>query len=123
MDAMVEDRPGVTSATSVLTKNVGPFEVRYTPTDIRLKNGQLLNLTRKEVMFLSVLLSNAGNYVSRQEILRQAWPEWSGGDSKEYKTHTIETHKSRLVKKLKAAGAGIAIRCDRSGSYCIFLGS
>jgi two-component system, OmpR family, response regulator RegX3 len=64
-------------------------------------NGETeLDLTPREFELLALLMHHAGNVLSREQLLRQAWG-W------EYlvETKTVDTHVKRLRDKLAAGGA------------------
>lgn len=120
MDAMVDSREVGDFKTQMVTREVGPFEIRYAAVDIRLKNGRLLSLTKREALFLGLLLSRPEAYIPRQEIVEVGWPECKVSDSKKGRTHTIETHKWRLAQKLAEACPEMIIRSGDKRSYGIF---
>lgn len=59
-----------------------------------------IDLTPREFELLATLMRHAGNVLTREQLLRQAWG-W------EYlvETKTVDTHVKRLRDKLEAAGA------------------
>ncbi len=57
-----------------------------------------LTLTRKEFQLLALLVRNAGQVVSREELL---WSVWSY--STDVKTRTLDVHIRRLRQKLELA--------------------
>ncbi|MGL4767091.1 MAG: response regulator transcription factor [Formosimonas sp.] len=75
-------------------------------------NGQLVELSAREVSVLEVLLSRAGRLVSKNQILDHLC-EW--GD--EVSHNAIEVYVHRLRKKLEASGVNIAT--IRGLGYCI----
>jgi two-component system response regulator RegX3 len=62
--------------------------------------GTPLDLTPREFELLACLMRHAGNVLSREQLLNQAW-DW------EYvvETKTVDTHIKRLRDKLSSAGA------------------
>src|SRR5437870_3406370 len=54
-----------------------------------------LRLTRKEYELLALLVQNAGDIVSREDLLMRVW-----GYSSEIRTRTLDVHIRRLRKKL-----------------------
>lgn len=54
-----------------------------------------IRLTRKEYELLALLVRNAGDIVSREELLMQVW-----GYSSQIRTRTLDVHIRRLRKKL-----------------------
>lgn len=59
------------------------------------KAGQALELTNKELILLTILMENAGNVVSREELYRQVWNDTYTESSKK-----LDMHISWLRKKL-----------------------
>jgi len=53
-------------------------------------------LTHREYLLAVLLFRNAGKVVSRDQILREIW----GIDNREISTRTVDTHVSRIRKKL-----------------------
>ncbi len=72
----------------------GPFELDTHSRQLR-KNGELLNLTQKEFSLAQYLLNNLGQIITRQELLEKVWRQ-----SANINTRTVDTHISRLRKKL-----------------------
>ncbi len=56
-----------------------------------------ISLTRKEYDLLSLMVRNAGEIVSREDLLMRVW-----GYSTEIRTRTLDVHIRRLRKKLGA---------------------
>jgi DNA-binding response OmpR family regulator len=54
-----------------------------------------LRLTRKEYELLALLVQNAGDIVSREDLLMRIW-----GYNSEIRTRTLDVHIRRLRKKL-----------------------
>ena len=54
-----------------------------------------LRLTRKEYDLLALLVQNAGDIVSREDLLMRVW-----GYNSEIRTRTLDVHIRRLRKKL-----------------------
>ena len=54
-----------------------------------------LRLTRKEYDLLALLVQNAGDIVSREELLMRVW-----GYNSQIRTRTLDVHIRRLRKKL-----------------------
>src|SRR6266536_1374433 len=54
-----------------------------------------LRLTRKEYELLALLVQNAGDIVSREDLLMRVW-----GYSTQIRTRTLDVHIRRLRKKL-----------------------
>ncbi len=66
--------------------------------DARL-DGREMVLTRKEKELLSMLVSRAGEVITRDELLMKVW-----GYSREIRTRTLDVHIRRLRKKLDSYG-------------------
>ncbi|MFN0165805.1 MAG: winged helix-turn-helix domain-containing protein [Bryobacteraceae bacterium] len=60
-------------------------------------DARLLVLTRKEYELLAKLVENAGEIVSRDQLLLDVW-----GYSREIRTRTLDVHIRRLRRKLAA---------------------
>ncbi len=74
---------------------IGPFELDTHSRQLR-KNGELLTLTQKEFSLAHYLLNNLGQIITRQELLEKVWRQ-----SANINTRTVDTHISRLRKKLE----------------------
>ncbi len=72
-----------------------PYTVDMSARAIRL-NDEWIELTQKEYELASFLFKNVGRAISRGHILDAVW-----GTSPELNTRTVDTHVSRLRKKLK----------------------
>lgn len=59
-------------------------------------DGARIELTQKEYALACYLLENSGKLLSRSELLQELW-----GQSKNVNTRTVDTHISRLRKKLQ----------------------
>ena len=75
--------------------SVGPFELDPHSRQLH-KHGQPLTLTQKEFSLAQYLLSNLGQLVTRQELLEKVWQQ-----SASLNTRTVDTHISRLRRKLE----------------------
>jgi DNA-binding response OmpR family regulator len=83
------------------------------------RNGQALELTRKEFDLLALLMENAGHVVTRERLIDEVWDvNWFGS------TKTLDVHVSALRRKLgsdaSSAGLiqtvrGVGFRFARSG--------
>ncbi|MCR4659449.1 MAG: response regulator transcription factor [Bacteroidales bacterium] len=60
--------------------------------------GQPIDLTRKELQILQLLMDNAGTYFGRDEIMSRVW-----GDEVCVSDRSVDVHIARLRKKLGAA--------------------
>jgi DNA-binding response OmpR family regulator len=74
---------------------IGPFELDPHSRQLH-KDGQPLTLTQKEFSLAQYLLSNLGQLVTRQELLEKVWQQ-----SASINTRTVDTHISRLRRKLE----------------------
>lgn len=62
--------------------------------------GQPIDLTRKEFELLALLMSRAGEVVTKQEALAEVWQLTDGGSE-----HTVDVHLSWLRRKLGESAA------------------
>ena len=76
----------------------GRIELDVEGRRIRL-NGQEVELTQREFDLAVVLLNNIGRVLGRDELLSSVWVREADVD-----TRTVDTHASRLRKKLGLAG-------------------
>ncbi|MFO7593117.1 MAG: response regulator transcription factor [Pseudomonadota bacterium] len=74
---------------------IGPFEFDIYSRLLRRK-GEPIKLTQKEFTLAHYLLSKHGQLVTREELLEKVWRQ-----STNLNTRTIDTHISRVRKKLK----------------------
>lgn len=74
---------------------IGPFELDTHSRQLH-RDGQPLNLTQKEFSLAQYLLGNLGQLVTRQELLENVWKQ-----SASLNTRTVDTHISRLRRKLE----------------------
>lgn len=72
----------------------GPFEVNQLKRSISL-NGEDLTLTDKDFDLTTFLFANKGRLLSRKYLLERVW-----GVNCEINTRTVDTHMSRLRRKL-----------------------
>jgi two-component system response regulator RegX3 len=61
-----------------------------------LVRGQPVELSRKEFDLLALLVSEAGNVVTRKQCMERIWRDHAKGDSR-----TLDTHVKRLRKKVE----------------------
>ncbi len=80
------------------TLQVGAIDVDLEGRRIRLA-GADVELTQREFELATILLRNIGRVLSRDELLSSVWARESGVD-----TRTVDTHASRLRKKLGLGG-------------------
>lgn len=72
----------------------GPFQINQAKRTISL-NGETLNLTDKDFDLTAFLFENKGRLLSRKYLLERVW-----GVSSDINTRTVDTHMSRLRRKL-----------------------
>ncbi|MFN4324787.1 MAG: response regulator transcription factor [Azonexus sp.] len=80
------------------TLSFGGIDIDLESRRIRLA-GVEVDLTQREFELAAILLQNIGRVLSRDELLSTVWARDSGVD-----TRTVDTHASRLRKKLGLAG-------------------
>ena len=80
---------------SATALDVAPYEIDITKHRILL-HGEEVTLTNREFALAVFLFRNAGKMISRDHILEEIW----GIESKDLSTRTVDTHVSRLRKKL-----------------------
>lgn len=80
------------------TLQVGAIDIDFEGRRIRLA-GADVELTQREFELATILLRNVGRVLSREELLTTVWARDSEVD-----TRTVDTHASRLRKKLGLAG-------------------
>lgn len=83
------------AANASLKQHIGPFELDLHSRKLH-RHGRLLNLTQKEFSLAHYLLNNIGQLITRQELLEEVWQQ-----SANINTRTVDTHISRLRKKLE----------------------
>lgn len=76
------------------TARFGPFELNYRKRSISL-NGEPLALTDKDFELTCFLFENKGRLLSRKYLLERVW-----GIHSDINTRTVDTHMSRLRRKL-----------------------
>ena len=83
----------------------GPQAVRYGQIELDLAGRRIrlggadVDLTQREFGLAAVFLQNVGRVLAREELLTSVWARESDVD-----TRTVDTHASRLRKKLGLAG-------------------
>lgn len=80
------------------TLQLGSIEIDLEGRRIKLA-GVEVDLTQREFELALILLRNVGRVLSREELLTSVWVRDAGVD-----TRTVDTHASRLRKKLGLAG-------------------
>ena len=76
--------------------DVAPYSVSFTNKTVSL-NGEKLSLTNREFELALFFFRNAGKMMSRNHLLEAIW----GIENRSVSTRTVDTHVSRLRKKLK----------------------
>jgi len=76
--------------------DVAPYSLNISGKTISLAD-EKINLTNREFELASFLFRNAGKMISRSHMLESIW----GIENKSVSTRTVDTHVSRLRKKLK----------------------
>ncbi len=77
------------------TRNYGNILINPQRQEITL-DGEPVELTQKEFLLACHLLENTGKLLSRSQLLQELW-----GQSNNVNTRTVDTHISRLRKKLQ----------------------
>ncbi len=98
--AAINRRAGIVPGGNQL--EVAPYAFNTSGKSIQLR-GEALNLTNREFELAYFLFRNPGKMLSRSHILETIW----GIDNKSVSTRTVDTHMSRLRKKLNL--------CDENG--------
>jgi len=92
IDALARRSRSELDASTPIT--IGPFTL-HENNRLLQREGQTVELTHKEFALASLLLKNIGKLLSRQELLEQVW-----GYAPHLNTRTVDTHVSRVRKKL-----------------------
>lgn len=79
-------------------------------------NGSSISLPRRERMILEYLASQTGRYVTKSQLFRAAY----GMFESEVSENTVESHVSKLRKKLKERLGYDPIDSRRHEGYCLF---
>jgi DNA-binding response OmpR family regulator len=82
---------------------VGPLELDILSREVRV-HGERLHLSKKEFALLRALAEDPTRVFTREELLRGVW-----GFQSLAPTRTLDSHASRLRKKLRAAGSGFVV--------------
>lgn len=91
-------------------RRLGPLEIDPAARRARV-GGEQLTLANKEFGLLLMLASRPDRVFCKAELLEAIW-----GDARAVRSRTLETHASRLRRKLKSAGAGsMVINCRGVG--------
>ncbi len=97
VEAVYRRFAGTTSTSRI--DDIAPYTVDTSQKLVRL-NDERLTLTTKEFELTALLFRNVGKVISRGHILELVW----GLDSDDLSTRTVDTHISRLRKKLELNG-------------------
>lgn len=76
--------------------NVAPYTLNAAQNSVSL-NDEIISLTNREFELATFFFRNAGKVISRSHILEAIW----GIENKAVSTRTVDTHVSRLRKKLQ----------------------
>lgn len=76
--------------------DIAPYAIDIATTNLTL-DGEAISLTNREFELALFFFRNAGKMISRNHMLESIW----GIENKSVSTRTIDTHVSRLRKKLK----------------------
>lgn len=98
--AAIHRRTGAVAGGNQL--EVAPYAISASGKSLSLRD-EAINLTNREFELAYFLFRNAGKILSRSHILEAIW----GIDNKSVSTRTVDTHMSRLRKKLDL--------CDENG--------
>lgn len=93
--ARIEALTRRTSMAAAATHSFGNILVDTRQQTISL-NGEPVDMTQKEFSLACYLLQNSGKLLSRSELMENVW-----GHSRDLNTRTVDTHISRLRKKLR----------------------
>lgn len=93
VNAILRRVVGQTAGASAL--DVAPYRINIEKRQIFLREDEI-TLTNREFALAVFLFRNAGKMISRDHILEEIW----GIESKDLSTRTVDTHVSRLRKKL-----------------------
>ncbi|MEM6572774.1 MAG: response regulator transcription factor [Pseudomonadota bacterium] len=90
----VARRSGIDSPDNDARKEVGPISYD-TDREVMTLNGEPVSLTRREFALAVYLIRNLGRIIPREVLLKEIW-----GLNAQVVTRTLDTHISRLRKKL-----------------------
>lgn len=96
-----------------LAIEVGRLRLEPASGDV-LVDGRLLVVPRRERMLLEALLRRAGRVVTRRVLEEALWDQEA-----EIESNTLESHVSRLRRRLAEAAAGVRIRTLRGVGYML----
>ena len=94
--------------------NIGTYMLKPSEKKLINKANRKIFLTDIEVKILAKLGQHDGEYVKKDEVLRQVW-----GIKHSYSTHTLETHIYRLRKKLSAKFGDKLSIISKIGKYSL----
>lgn len=76
-------------------RTIGPFQLNENETELQ-KNGELLELTAKEIALMRVFMHNPNQIISKETLFERAWQEtFLGADN------TLMVHIRRLREKIE----------------------
>lgn len=99
------------AASLVPDVKLGDLEYALSTREARI-NGTTISIPRRELAILDVLMRRAGRVVRREHLEEQVY-----GYDDEISSNALETHVSRLRKRLIDAGAGVVLHGVRGIGY------
>jgi DNA-binding response OmpR family regulator len=87
------------------------FDLAHEDVDV---NGLRIDLPRRELRVLATLIRRRGRTVQREALENAVF-----GFDDEIQSNTLDSHVSRLRRRLKAAGAGVEIHAIRGVGYLL----
>lgn len=93
---------------------------KYGDITLEMKKGEIMcagksiALGRKEFQMLELLISNAGNIVTKEQFVKKIW-----GYDAESEYNNVEVYVSFLRKKLAALDSKVQIKTRRGIGYCL----
>ncbi|RAP73503.1 response regulator transcription factor [Paenibacillus montanisoli] len=92
----------------------GPLVLCSDTMKVRVKEGLSAELSKNEFRVLRLLLRNASQIVSREQLLEELWDDTSFVDD-----NTLTVNMTRVKKKLAELGLGNAIQTKRGVGYVL----
>ena len=83
--------------------DASPVQIDLSTRDVR-ENGRRITLSQKEFQLLVCLARDPRRVFTKAELLHDVWNYRASG-----RTRTLDSHASRLRRKLREAGAGVAL--------------
>ena len=96
-----------------MTAKLGRLEFCFETREVRIK-GEFLPLTRRELLILEALLRRQGRTVLRS-LLEEAVYNFDD----EIQSNALDSHISRLRRKLQSADAGVEVHGIRGVGYLL----